>query len=64
MKVKQHPYLSPEARALRERDNVPPWSIHPCEVDHFGPIDKILPLTFRAEVARVAAMRRALENDE
>ncbi|GAB3733961.1 hypothetical protein GCM10028862_16730 [Luteimonas pelagia] len=33
MKVPQHPYLSPEAMRLRKRDGIPPWGVHPCEVD-------------------------------
>ena len=34
MKVKQYPYLSPEANELRHRDGIPLWGVHPCEVDH------------------------------
>ncbi|MDR7136166.1 hypothetical protein J2X06_003384 [Lysobacter niastensis] len=37
MKVAQHPYLSSDARRLRERDGTPPWGIHPCEVDSVSP---------------------------
>lgn len=37
MKVAQYPYLSPEASRLRERDGVPPWGVHPCEVDSVSP---------------------------
>lgn len=33
MKVEQHAYLSPKAMALRRRDGIPPWGVHPCEVD-------------------------------
>lgn len=37
MKVEQHRYLSPEAVELRRRDGVPPWGVHPCEVDSLRP---------------------------
>jgi hypothetical protein len=63
-KIKQHPYLSPEACKLRERDGTPPWSIHVCEVDDFEPFDEILPLSFRAEVERAAELRAQIEADE
>lgn len=33
MKIKQHLYLSPEAVQLRQRDGIPPWGVHPCELD-------------------------------
>lgn len=33
MIVEQHPYLSPQAVELRQRDGIPPWGVHPCEVD-------------------------------
>ena len=36
MKVEQFAYLSPEAQRLRKRDRIPPWSVHPCEVDSLG----------------------------
>lgn len=61
MKVKQYPYLSPQAVELRRRDGIPPWSIHVCEVECFEPIEEVEPATFRAEVLRVKALRDALE---
>jgi hypothetical protein len=33
MKIEQHDYLSAEAKRLRQRDGVPPWGVHPCEVE-------------------------------
>lgn len=33
MKVPQYKYLSAEAVALRQRDGIPPWGVHPCEVE-------------------------------
>ena len=35
MKVEQHRFLSDAALALRRRDGIRPWMVHPCEVDHF-----------------------------
>jgi hypothetical protein len=37
MKVEQFGYLSPEAVSLRQRDGIPPWGVHPCEVDSIAP---------------------------
>lgn len=37
VRVKQYPYLSPEALGLRKRDGIPPWGFHPCEVDDCRP---------------------------
>lgn len=37
MKVEQFAYMSPEAVALRRRDGIPPWGLHPCEVDSVQP---------------------------
>jgi len=64
MKIKQHGFCSPEAMELRHRDGTPSWSVHVSELDSLGPVDKVMPTTFRAEVERVAAIRRALEADE
>lgn len=60
MQVEQHGYLSPEALALRERDGIPPWGVHVCEVDalteptHAGP--------FRDAWREAARLRREIES--
>lgn len=58
MKVKQHPYLSPEARALRQRDGTPPWGVHPCEVDAFSSHDDSVQTTAFAQSLREARQLR------
>lgn len=59
MKVKQHPYLSPEARRLRERDNTPPWGVHPCEVDSIEPPAD--GTAFHAAWMEAASLRQEIE---
>lgn len=36
MKIEQVPYLSPRAMELRQRDQTPPWAVHPAECDSFS----------------------------
>lgn len=59
MKVKQHNYLSPAAMALRQRDAIPPWSVHPCEVDS---LKETAPGTvFYSELQQARELRRQIE---
>lgn len=60
MIVEQFPYMSPEAWELRRRDGIPPWSLHPCEVDSI--LDVPPASLFAAEVAKARAIRDALES--
>ena len=60
MKVTQHRYLSPEACALRRRDGVPPWGVHPCEVNSLAKL-KDNTTVFGAHLLAAAEMRRRLE---
>lgn len=54
MKIEQHPYLSPAAVELRHRDGVPPWGVHPCEVDSLA--------TFKADTSPFGeSLRQARE---
>lgn len=72
MKVAQHPYLSPEAMALRRRDGTPPWSVHVSEVDSLAGKRELAQLAgktgdstaFRAAVVAAAEMRRQIEADD
>lgn len=59
MKVQQHTYLSPAAAALRQRDGIPPWGVHPCEVDSL----KTTPpgTVFYAELQQARELRHQIE---
>ena len=66
MRVEQHPYLSPQAKALRRRDGIAPWSVHPCECDAFAdwPLPDPLPndaTAFDVSLAEARRQRAALE---
>lgn len=63
MKIKQHPYLSAEAKALRARDGIPPWGVHPCEVDALRQ-HKADNSVFGDSLRAAAEMRRQLENPQ
>lgn len=59
MMVKQHAYLSPAAKALRQRDGIPPWGVHPCEVDT---LNNTAPGTvFHAELQQARELRHQIE---
>jgi hypothetical protein len=59
--LSQHRYMSPEAMELRRQDGVPPWSVHPCEVESLGQPDPADQSPF-AEALRAAwALRREIE---
>lgn len=60
MKIEQHPYLSPQASELRHRDGIPPWGVHPCEVDSL-PAKVEGRTVFAAELAAARELRRQLE---
>jgi hypothetical protein len=61
MKVAQFPYLSTEAIALRRRDGIPPWGVHPCEVDALGDPDQCDPGPFRDALEAAIALRAEIE---
>lgn len=63
MKVTQYPYLSPEASRLRERDGVPPWDVHPCEVDSIDP-PPAPGTAFHVAWLEASRMRAELEADQ
>jgi hypothetical protein len=60
MKIAQYRYLSPEARALRKRDGVPPWGVHPCEVAALAGMEPNQ-TAFYAQWLAAVEMRRQLE---
>lgn len=60
MKVEQHDYLSPEAVELRRRDGIPPWGVHPCEVDSIDP-DTLASGPFRDAWREASRLRREIE---
>ncbi len=59
MQVEQHPYLSAEACKLRQRDGVPPWGVHPSEVDSLG--DHELNTPFGQALAEARRLRDEIE---
>lgn len=63
MKIEQHKYLSPAAVELRQRDGVPPWGVHPCEVDSLkgAPDDST---AFAAGLRQARELRRAIEQGQ
>jgi hypothetical protein len=61
MKVEQFPYLSPEAMELRRRDGIPPWGVHPCEVDSLEEPKQHGP--FRDAWREAMRMRREIESE-
>jgi hypothetical protein len=63
MKVEQFPYLSAEAVRLRARDCIPPWGVHPCEVDSFDP-DTLSNGPFRDAWREASRLRREIEANE
>lgn len=60
-KVKQHPYLSTEAIALRRRDGIPPWGVHVCEVDSLAHLPDDGSIFARA-LADARALRDEIES--
>ena len=63
MNIQQHPYLSPEAMALRARDGTPTWGVHVCEVESLGKPKQDRGV-FDAALRTAADMRRQLEAGE
>jgi hypothetical protein len=59
--IPQFPYLSPEARRLRERDATPPWGVHPCEVDAFAWLTENDGTAFYAALTAARRLRAEIE---
>ena len=65
MIVEQFAYLSPEAMRLRQRDGVPPWGVHVCELDSVGcaPGAEREATGWAQSVAAAHALRATIEAD-
>jgi len=60
-KIEQHPYLSPAADKLRQRDGTPPWGVHVCEVDSLASLPSDGANAFGAALADARRLREEIE---